>query len=101
MSATNQQVQQFVNERVRVRAEQIRNLLAAMKDDIASIGDVYAALATDPTWTDDRPDGPPFLLSPSDVLGWNAFVSDTITAMDAHGQLPVVLKGCVRPFRSE
>ena len=42
--ATNEQVQAFVNERVRVRAEQIRALVLAMEDDKAVIDDIYAAI---------------------------------------------------------
>jgi hypothetical protein len=96
--ATDQQVQQFVNERVRPRAEQIRALLLAMEDDRAAFDDVYAALtAQSPTWADNRTDGPPHLLTKDDVLAWNTFLSDSITAMRGNAQLPIVLKACVRP----
>lgn len=99
MTATNQQVQQYVNERVRPRAEQIRALLLAMEDDRAAFDDIYAALTGDPvTWTDDRPDGPPHLLGGSDVLAWNTLLYDTITSLRGNAQLPVVLKACVRPL---
>lgn len=100
MPANDQQVQQYVNERVRVRAEQIRALLLAMEDDRAAIDDVYSSLTQQsPTWTDNRTDGPPHLLTPSDVLAWNTFLYDTITAMRGNAQLPVVLKACVQPVR--
>lgn len=98
--ATNQQIQQFVNERVRPRAEQIRALLLAMEDDRAAFDDIYEALATNSNpnnWADDRPDGPPHLLTASDVLAWNTFLYNAVTAFNGDAQLPVVLKGCVRP----
>lgn len=96
MPATNQQVQNFVDSRVRPRAEQIRALLLAMEDDRAAFDDVYANLSSNPTWTDNRQDGPPHLMEPNDVLAWNTFLADTVTAMRGNAQLPVVLKGCVR-----
>jgi hypothetical protein len=100
MPATNLQVQQFVDQRIRVRAEQIRALYESMNDDIASIGDVYDALepVESATWSDVRIDGPPFLLTPSDVLGINSFLVGIRDAITNHGQYPVVLKACVRPI---
>jgi hypothetical protein len=95
--ATDAQVQQFVNERVRPRAEQIRALLNAMEDDISAIGDVYAHLNDNPTWEDNRTDAPPYLLSASDVLNINTFLSDITTAINGHAQLSVTMKACVSP----
>jgi len=99
MAASDQQVQQFVNERVRVRAEQLRAVLLAMKDDKAAIDDVYDAL--DPpqnaTWTDQRSDGPPYLLTPADVLAYNAFITAAIAFIEGHADWAVVQQGCVRP----
>jgi hypothetical protein len=102
MAATNQQIQQWANERTRVRAEQIRALLLAMEDDRAAFDGIYAALV-DPAcdWTDVRTDGPPNLLAKNDLLGINAFIDAMKTAMRAHDQLPVVLKACVRSVRLE
>ena len=101
MAATNAQVQAFVDQRVRVRAEQIRALVLALQDDRAAIDDVYAACAAQsPTWTDDRTDGPPHLLAPSDVLAYNTFAADVITALTGDAQYSVVLKACVRPVGS-
>jgi hypothetical protein len=68
-----------------------------MEDDQTAIGDVYAHLVDSPTWTDSRTDGPPYLLSANDILAWNAFVSDTVTAMRNNANLAVALKGCVQP----
>jgi hypothetical protein len=100
MAATNQQVQQYVNERVRVRAEQIRSLVLAMEDDKAAIDDVYANLTDSPDWTDERTDGPPYLLTPSDVLAFNAFITDSIAALKNHASYAVVMQGCVRPVQA-
>lgn len=98
MPATDQQVQQFVNERVRPRAQQIRALLLSMEDDKSAIDDVYAALnVQSPTWNDQRSDGPPHLLTPANVLGWNAFITAIIEAMREHGELATVLSACVHP----
>jgi hypothetical protein len=95
--ATDAQVQQFVNERVRPRAEQIRALLNAMEDDISAIGDVYAHLTDNPTWEDTRTDAPPYMLSANDVLAYNTFLSDMVTAMNSSAQLSATMKACVSP----
>jgi hypothetical protein len=95
--ATNAQIQQYVNERTRVRAEQIRALVNSLNDDIAAIDDVYAELNGAHDWEDTRTDGPPHLLIGSDVLGIHSFNVAIRDAMEAHGQYPVVLKACVRP----
>lgn len=108
MAATNEQVQQYANERVRPRCEQIRNLYLACKDDKATIGDVYANLTNAPDWTDSRPDAPPRLLTPNDVLAWNTFITQFIALVEgtfadvgaansAAAQYPVVQQACVRP----
>ncbi len=98
MPATNQQVQTFVDQRIRPRAEQIRALVLSMQDDISAIDDVFAALnVQSPTWTDTRTDGPPHLLVPNDVLAVNTFLHDAVTALTGDGQYPIVLKACVRP----
>lgn len=98
MAANNEQIQSFVDERIRVRAEQIRALYLAMKDDRAAIDDVYAALnVQEPTWSDTRSDGPPHLLDASDVLAMNSFCADILAAIDNQGQYPIIVKACVRP----
>jgi len=96
--ATDEQVQRFADERIRVRAEQVRDLLNAINDDIAGIDSVYAALTQpEPTWADDRADGPPNLLSVNDVLAINACMHDLQTAISGNANLAVLLKACVRP----
>lgn len=96
MAASDIQVQQFVDERIRPRCEQIRNLYNALLDDIATIDDVYNALATDPSWSDYRTDGPPHLLTPSDVLAVNTLLHNLVTALEGDAQFPIVRKSCVR-----
>lgn len=98
MPATDLQVQQYVDQRVRVRAEQLRAVLAALRDDKAAIDDVYAAVAQpSPTWTDARTDGPPRLLGPNDVLAYNSFVTALIPHIQDAADWPAVLAACVRP----
>lgn len=97
-AATDQQVQQFVNERVRPWAERFRELVEMARDNRASLDDVYEALTQQsPTWTDQRTDGPPHLLSGNDVLAFNTFWADFITFVDGNAQTPIVEKACVRP----
>lgn len=105
--ATDQQVQTYVNERLRVRAEQFRSLVNACRDDKLAIEDVYAhCVQQDPTWEDNRTDGPPTLLSVQDVLVYNtilfmflALVDGTLTDQNKGEfsvQWPVFQQACVR-----
>lgn len=97
MAATDTQVQHFVDERIRPHCELARQLKILFDDDRASIEDVYNALNVgSPTWSDNRTDGPPHLLTPADVLAVNSFLEDVRTYIAAHGQYPIVLKACVR-----
>ena len=107
MAATNQQVQNYADQRVRPRCEQIRKLYLSCKDDKASFDDIYANLTGGSPWADGRTDAPPHLLSASDVLAWNTFITDFIalvegtfpdvgTANGASGQYPIILKSCVQ-----
>lgn len=99
MPATDEQVQQFVDTRIRPHSEQARALKLIFDDDRASIDDVYQALLPEnsPTWTDGRTDGPPHLLSPADVLAINSFMEDIRTAMANHASYPIIVKACVKP----
>jgi hypothetical protein len=108
MAATDQQVQQYANERVRVRAEQFRALVNSCRDDKAAIDDVYAACTQqNPTWDDERTDGPPNLLTPQDILAFNAFISLFLECIDGTAETadvqqlaanwPVFQAACVRP----
>ncbi len=96
--ATDAQVQNFVDTRLRPRCEQIRALYTDIADDIAAIDSVYAALTQgSPTWTDGRTDGPPNLLSVADVLSINALLNDLKTAISGDSNYATALKACVRP----
>lgn len=97
MPANDQQMQQFANERIRVRAEQFRALINACRDDKAAIDDVYARAVSETPWSDDRDDGPPKLLNQQDFLVFNAFISDFLTYIDADANRAVFLSACVRP----
>ena len=100
--ANAEQIQQYVNERVRVRAEQVRALLLGLQDDKAAIDDVYAGLTGSQSgWTDARPDGPPRLAAASDVLAYNTFATDLIADIEANANLSTILALCVRPVRVE
>ena len=104
--ATNQQVQTFVNERIRPRAEQFRALVALCADDKIAIEDIYAAAVAPTDWTDQRTDGPPHLLSLNDTLTYNSiitlfakFKAGTATAQDSidfAANWPVFQRACVR-----
>lgn len=97
MPATDQQVQTFVNERIRLRAEAARSLALAYDDDISAIDDIYNALnIQSPSWSDQRADAPPHLLTPNDILAINSFIHDIRDAMKNHSQYPIILKACVR-----
>lgn len=100
MPASDQQIQQFVNERVRPHAEQTRALVINFDDDISAVDDVYTALSDKPTWSDSRQDGPPHLLNAQDILAINAFWQDVRTFIKQHPGYPIVLKACVRTVGS-
>lgn len=88
--ATDQQVQVFADARIRQRAQDVRALLIRIQDDLVAIPDIYEACnQVSPTWTDNRIDGPPHLLAPSDVLVYNTVaqallkcIAGTATAQD-------------------
>jgi hypothetical protein len=107
--ATATQIQQYCNERVRVRAEQIRALINALKDDKIAIDDVYAGLVGSQSgWTDSRTDGPPHLADANTILTYNTFTSALLAVLEGTssagdisnlpGAKTVVLTMCVRPI---
>ena len=96
--ATDGQVQNYVNQRIRPHAEQVRNLVNALRDDKATIDDVYAALTqATPTWEDARDDFPPHLLTRNDVLAVNAFITGFLAFIDASAEYAIIIDACVRP----
>jgi hypothetical protein len=112
-TATDQQMQTYTSDRVRVFAEAARALLIAARDHKAAIDDVYARANGGALWSDNRTDGPPHLLAagsganPDDVLNFNAAVSALIAIIDGtgndaanaaalRGAWPVLMRACVR-----
>lgn len=94
--ATDAQVQQFSDARVRPRAEQLIRVLNALIDDRASIEDVYDRLTNGAPWEDNRiQDAPPSLLTGSDILAYNTFAFDLIAFVEGHAQWPVVRSAAV------
>jgi hypothetical protein len=113
--ATNIQVQNFCDQRIRVRAESIRSLLASLRDDRSAIDDVYARAAGTNAWADARTDGPPHLLkcgnasNPDDVLNFNSFAAALLDIIDGAGtdatnaaalraNWAVLVDACVQPI---
>ncbi len=98
MAATDQQVQNYVDQRIRNIVLKVRALKLQLDDAIATIDDVYAALNVgSPTWTDIRPDNPPHLLTPADVLALNSTMHNVRDAIANDAQYSIVLKACVQP----
>lgn len=99
MPATNEQIQQFVNERIRPLCEKIRETIIFAQDNKVSIEDIYVALQPEnnPTFTDNRQDAPPHLMTPSDVLAVHSFEFDLVDFALNHSAWPVVQRSCVRP----
>ncbi len=107
MAANDAQMQAYSDQRIRVRAEQLRSLVNAMRDDKSAIDAVYDRAANGAAWTDSRTDGPPKLLGSQDILVYNAFASLFLACIDGtavtgdvanlHSNLAVFQAACVRP----
>lgn len=105
--ATDQQMQTYADERVRVRAEQARALVASMRDDKAALDSIYDRAANGAAWDDNRTDGPPKLLTSQDMLVYNSVATlllkcvDGTATLDDVSQLAanwaVFQSACVRP----
>lgn len=80
--ATDLQMQQYCNERIRVRAEQARSLVNALRDDKLNIEDVYARAVGAGDWDDSRNDGPPRLLDETAITTYNAVISNLLAVID-------------------
>lgn len=108
-AATDQQMQQYANERVRVRAEQARSFISSLRDDKAAIDSVYDRAANGAAWNDARNDGPPALLTSQSMLVYNSVatlllkcIDGTATSQDItdlHANWPVFQSACVRPVQ--
>lgn len=103
--ATDEQVQAFVDGRIRPRCEQLRNLIVAIEDDIAAIDDVYEHLNGTPTWEDNRIDVPS-QLTPADVLAINTLYNHVrngakgLAQVNTHSDYAVGMSACVNPILS-
>src|SRR5262245_36521925 len=79
--ATDRQMQDFFDLRIRVRAEAFRDVQLGVNDDLANIGDIYARAISSTQFADGRLDGPPHLAAagdaanPNDVTEYNAFAT--------------------------
>ena len=107
MPATDAQMQHYCDERLRVRAEQCRALVNALRDDRAAIDAVYDRAANGSAWADGRDNGPPKLLTGQDVLVFNSVAALLLKCIDGEAvtgdvqQLAanwtVFQAACVRP----
>lgn len=105
--ATNEQMQEYANTRIRVRAEQSRALVESFRDDKFAGESVYARASGLTPWNDSRTDGPPKLLASQDFLVFDSVavlllrcIDGTATADDVaalHANWPVFQSACVRP----
>jgi hypothetical protein len=112
--ATNEQMQRYADERMRVRSEQFRNLRISAADDRAAIDDIYQRAVSNSRWNDARTDGVPHLLQsgnnadPDDMLNFNSFLAmfekfmagtfeSLGEANSAAANWQVVQDACVRP----
>lgn len=80
--ATDQQMQQYCDQRIRVRAEQSRSLVNALRDDKLAIEDPYSRAVGTGNWDDNRTDGPPRLLDETAITTYNAIISNLIAVID-------------------
>lgn len=97
-AATNVQVQNFSDFRVRPHSLLAVQLFNSFTDDKNTIGDVYANLTNSPTWTDGRSDGVPHLNAPADLLAYNAFITDCLAFMSGHASWPVIREMLINPI---
>lgn len=107
--ANDTQMQHYCDERIRVRAEQARALIAALRDDKLAIEDAYDRAANGAAWNDARTDGPPTLLASQDVLVYNSVATLLLRCIDGTaseqdvadlaGNWAVFQSACVRPIQ--
>lgn len=96
MAATNEQVQAFSDNFVRPLCELIKQTQLNSAEFKSLLDDVYANLAGNPTWVDERNDNPPHLATPSDILAINGFVTDFLDFYNQNGDRAIVEKLIVR-----
>lgn len=104
--ATDLQMQNYMNQRVRVHAESFRSIYLAVKDDKAAMQDEYDRAIGTNRWNDANDGGPPHLLqsgnsaSPDDLLNFNQFITAFITIIDGTGESDAVKAGYVNDMRN-
>jgi hypothetical protein len=107
--ATNQQVQNFSDQKVRPLCEQFVSFVQNLQMALSQMGDINANLtATNPTttWLDVRTDAPPHLAQPGDLLAvaaasaaFGRVLAGTGTAQDSvtiATAIPIIQSLCVR-----
>ena len=97
-AATNQQVQDHCDQRVRPRCAAAYLLYLQCKNDQANMDDVYANLTSSPTWTDGRSAGVAHLATPNDLLAINTWRADFITFYEANSQKAILEKLPINPI---
>jgi hypothetical protein len=98
-AASDAQVQQFVTTVTRPRCQQLVELVAAVVQDIAACGSVYAALTEqNPTWSDTNPTNPPNLLTPANWLAINEVMNNFVNTLNADANFAVAKQACVNPI---
>lgn len=86
--ATDIQMQQYCDQRIRPFAEAWELLIARARSHKLAIDDVYARGVSANHWEDARTDGPPHLMqsgdsaNPDDVLAFNSLVTNLIALAD-------------------
>lgn len=86
--ATNIQMQQYCDQRIRPFAETWALLIARAREHKLAIDDIYARAVSVNAWNDARTDGPPHLMqagnsaNPDDVLAFNALITALIDLVD-------------------
>lgn len=106
--ATDAQMQAYADQRLRPRAEQARALVASLRDDKASIEDIFDRAQNGDPWNDARTDGPPSLLVSQDMLVYNSVAVLLLKCVDGTATLQEVadlnanwsqfMSACVRPI---
>lgn len=87
--ATNQQVQTYVDSRMRPSCTEIILWVLRRQADKATVDDIYNSLTPSPTWTDSNPNNSAHAAQPNDVLAWNTFIVNLLQIIA--GPAPVVV----------
>lgn len=115
-AANDSQMQSFFDQRIRVRAEQARAFIAALRDDRVAIDSIYERAVSNSRWNDNRTDGPPTLMqsgnsaNPDHALVYNTVADKLLKCVDGTATVQDVadlaanwatfIDGCVRPVQA-